>query len=130
MVVWYMGEIYYNLGFFSLKDVVECFVVDFIVEFVGQMCFKIWVQFDKVVGKVFVIDNLQYFFIGQYVQEVFEEIMFSLSMLFYCGKMVVILVGYIDEMNVLLKSSGIVLFFLNEVVFDDLSEDECMILLG
>ncbi|KAJ4309602.1 hypothetical protein N0V84_011415 [Fusarium piperis] len=125
----YMGEIYYNLGFLGSKDVVECSVADFIAEFVGQTRPKTRAQLDKAVGRVLVIDNAQQLIIGQYAQEALEEIMSSLSMSRYRGKMVVILAGYTDQMNMLLKSSGFASLFPNEVVFDDLAEDECLTLL-
>jgi hypothetical protein len=125
----YMGEIYYNLGFLGSKDVVECSVADFIAEYVGQTRPKTRAQLDKALGKVLVIDNAQQLLIGQYAQEALEEIMSSLGMSRYRGKMVVILAGYTDQMNILLKSSGFASLFPNEVVFDDLTEDECLTLL-
>lgn len=124
-----MGEIYYNLGFLSSKDVVECSVVNFIAEYVGQTRPKTRAQLEKALGKVLVIDNAQQLLMGQYAQEALEEIMSSLGMSRYRGKMVVVLAGYTDEMNVLLKSNRIGSLFPNEVEFKDLTEDECLSLL-
>lgn len=124
-----MGIVYYNLGFLGSKDVIECSVVDFIGEYVGQTRPKTQAQLDKGLGKVLLIDDAHQLLGGPYAAEALEEITSCLEKPRYARKLVVILAGYFEEMNNLLRKSGVSSLFPNEVNFENLEEKDCLALL-
>lgn len=125
-----MGELYYNLGFLAANEVVEVGVRDFIAPYVGQTRQKTKDQLGRAVGKLLIIDNAFQLLKGSFEVEALQEIVNCLQSENYARKMIIILVGYTDEMKMLLQACPpLAGLFPHEVKFSRLKAKDCMKLL-
>lgn len=125
-----MGKLYYNLGFLATDEVVELSVRDFIAPFVGQTRQKTKEQLARALGKVLIIDNAFQMLKGPFEMEALQEIVNCLQSPDYARKMIVILVGYGEEMKMLLHTCPpLAGLFPHEVKFSRLKAPDCMKLL-
>ena len=125
-----MGTIYYNLGYLSSDEVIECSPVDLIGEFVGQTRPKTRAKLEMAVGKVLLVDDAFQLLKGPYAMEALQELVTCLASEKYAHKMVVILAGYTEEMKFLVKACGpLASLFPNEVFFKDMKVKDCLRLL-
>lgn len=125
-----MGKVYYDMGFLSTSDVIECSASDFIGQFVGQTGPKTKAKLDEALGKVLFVDEAYRLAKGQYATEAVNELIYLLSTPRYDGKIVVILAGYMQDMNKLMAArpalSGL---FPDEIIFHNISAVDCLTLL-
>ena len=101
-----MGRIFYEMGFLSTEEVVECSATDLIGQFVGSTCPKTRSQLEKGLGKVLFIDEAYRLAEGQYATEAVEEMVHLLSTPKYMGRMIVILAGHTSGMNRLMAANS------------------------
>ncbi|THH17888.1 hypothetical protein EUX98_g9045 [Antrodiella citrinella] len=122
-----MGQVYYDMGFLSSVEVVECSASDLVAGYVGQTGEKTRQLFDKALGKVLFVDEAYRLGEGPFAKEAMDEIVGLLTQEAYAAKLIVILAGYDQEMNQLLKTNtGLSSRFPEEIVFDNLSPKHCM----
>lgn len=126
-----MGKVYYDMGFLSTSEVIECSASDLIGQFVGQTGPKTKEQLDRALGKVLFVDEAYRLAEGQFALEAVNELIYLLATPRYDGKIVVILAGYTQDMNRLMTArpalSGL---FPDEINFYNLTPSDCLTLLG
>ncbi|TLD12337.1 uncharacterized protein PgNI_04951 [Pyricularia grisea] len=134
-----LGQIFYDMGFLTTNEVIECSVSDFIGSHLGETAPKLRTLLDKALGKVLFIDEayrLANGTVGRKTGRSFEdeavgELVDSLTKERYRRKVVVILVGYSDDMDRLMKANrGLHSRFATEVVFPQLTPGQCIKFLG
>ncbi|KAH7929198.1 P-loop containing nucleoside triphosphate hydrolase protein [Leucogyrophana mollusca] len=122
-----MGQVYYDMGFLSTKDVVECSASDLVGQYVGQTGPKTRKLFEKALGKVLFVDEAYRLGEGHFAKESMDELVGLLTHESFKRKLLVILAGYDQEMNALLAvNPGLSSRFSEEVVFLNMSSDQCL----
>lgn len=125
-----MGKIYYDMGFLSTDEVIECSASDLIGQFVGHTGPKTKTQLERALGKVLFVDEAYRLTEGQYATEASNELIYLLTTPKYAGKLIVILAGYTQDMNKLMSArpalSGL---FPEEIVFQNIKPHDCLNLL-
>lgn len=121
-----MGQVFYDMGFLSTPAVHECSSTDLVAPFVGQTGPKTIKLLEKAVGKVLIIDEAYRLAEGVYAAEAISELVDSLTKPRFAGKIIVILAGYEENMNELLRANkGLSSRFSEEVVFANMGADDC-----
>jgi len=69
-----MGQVYYDMGFLSSAEVVECSASDLVGEYVGQTGPKTRNLFEKAIGKVLFVDEAYRLSQGHFAQEAIDEV--------------------------------------------------------
>lgn len=124
------GQVYYDLGFLSHVEVVETSATDLIGSFVGQTGPKTVKQLERGLGKVLFVDEAYRLGQGHFAQEAIDELVDSITKPKFAGKMVIILAGYDNDMNNLLRvNEGLSSRFADEILFPSLSPAHCLQLL-
>ncbi|KAH8672057.1 NFX1-type zinc finger-containing protein 1 [Tricladium varicosporioides] len=124
------GQVYYDLGFLSKVEVVECGASDLIGQYVGQTGPKTTKQLEKGLGKVLFIDEAYRLGEGRFAQEAVDELVDSMTKPKFAGKMLIILAGYDKDMNNLLRvNEGLSSRFADEIHFPPLAVGNCLQLL-
>lgn len=122
-----MGQVYYDMGFLSSAEVIECSASDLVGQYVGHTGPKTRKVFERALGKVLFIDEAYRLNRGQYAKEAMDELVGILTQEAFRGKLVVILAGYAREMNELLAvNSGLSSRFPEEIVFPNMSPENCI----
>ncbi|KAF8321990.1 uncharacterized protein EI90DRAFT_3292574 [Cantharellus anzutake] len=125
-----IGQVYYDMGFLSSPEVVECSASDFIGQYVGHTAPKTRDMFDKALGKVLFIDVAYRLGDGQFAKEAIDEIVDCLTKEKYQGRLIVILAGYEHDINRLLgANAGLASRITDEITFYPLSPEKCAELL-
>lgn len=125
-----MGKIYYDMGFLSTPDVIECSASDLIGQYVGQTSPKTKAQLENALGKVLFVDEAYRLADGQYAAEAVHEFIYLLGTPRYSGKMIVILAGYsVDMSRLMAVRPSLSSLFPDEIVFEKLKPAECLSLL-
>lgn len=127
------GELFCGLGILSSSEVVETSASDFITGFVGQAAKRTREIFESAAGKVLFVDEAYALSPqkgGQFAGEALDEMTKLLTDEQFHGKMVVILAGYPNEIDLLLNSNpGLKSRFQSTVPFRDMSPaDACTLL--
>ncbi|KAN0082397.1 P-loop containing nucleoside triphosphate hydrolase protein [Tylopilus felleus] len=91
-----LGQVYFDMGFLSSADVIECSASDLVGQYVGHTGPK------KALGKVLFIDEAYRLSQGHFAQEAMDEIVDIMTKDKFMNKLVFILAGY-DDMNKLLR---------------------------
>lgn len=118
------------MGFLGSDNVVECSATDLIGEYVGQTGPKVVGKFDEALGQVLFIDEAYRLGEGPYAKEAVDEVVDCLTKERYKGKMLVILAGYEEEINCLLRvNPGLSSRFPEEIMFQHLTPTLCVELL-
>ncbi|KAK3374612.1 P-loop containing nucleoside triphosphate hydrolase protein [Podospora didyma] len=127
----HMGKIFYEMGFLSTTEVVECTATDLIGQYIGQTAPKARRQLEQGLGKVLVIDDAPRLAHGtHFAPEAVDELVHFLSRPNHAGRIVVILAGDTDGMHLLMsKKLALSALFPEEVVFDNLPSEDCIALL-
>lgn len=121
-----MGQVFYDMGFLSTPEVYECSSTDLVAPFVGQTGPKTIKLLEKALGKVLLIDEAYRLAEGVYAAEAIGELVDSLTKPRFAGKIIVILAGYEENMNELLRvNKGLSSRFSEEVVFANMGADDC-----
>ena len=126
-----MGKVFYDMGFLSTAKVEECSATDLIGEYVGQTGPKVLKLLDKALGRVLFIDEAYRLAEGQFGLEAVNELVDCLTKSRFAGKLVTILAGYDADINRLISvNPGLSSRFPEEVIFENLSPEHCLQLLG
>ncbi|KAK0188464.1 P-loop containing nucleoside triphosphate hydrolase protein [Armillaria mellea] len=126
-----MGQVYFDMGFLSRPDVIECSASDIIGQYVGQTGPQVRNMFDKALGQVLFIDEAYRLKDGVFAKEAIDEIVDLLTQDRIKGKIVVILAGYDEDINELLSvNRGLSSRFPEEIVFQNLRPEECLAILS
>jgi len=126
-----IGQIYFDLGFLSDVEVVECSASDLIAEYVGQTGPKTRRQLETGLGRVLFIDEAYRLSDGSFGTEAANELVDLLTKPEFMGKLIVILAGYEDDMNRLMSvNHGLSSRFPDVVNFRPLTASNCMELLS
>lgn len=124
------GQVYYDLGFLSQVEVVECSATDLIGQYVGQTGPKTIKQLERGLGKVLFVDEAYRLGEGMFAQEAVNELVDTMTKPKFAGKLVIILAGYDNDMNNLLRvNEGLNSRFADEIVFPSLTPEHCVQLL-
>ncbi|KAG8424327.1 hypothetical protein J3458_001129 [Metarhizium acridum] len=124
------GKLYYDMGFLSKAEVVECSASDLIGQYVGHTGPKVQKVLNNALGKVLFIDEA-YRLAGQgFAKEAVDELVDSVTKEKYKGKLIIILAGYVKDINNLLSvNPGMTSRFPETIDFDPLSAGDCLKLL-
>ncbi len=126
-----MGKVFYDMGFLSTAQVEECSATDLIGQYVGQTGPKVLKLLDKALGRVLFIDEAYRLAEGQFGLEAVNELVDCLTKSRFAGKLVTILAGYDADINRLISvNPGLSSRFPEEIIFDNLSPEHCLQLLG
>ncbi|KAI0030556.1 P-loop containing nucleoside triphosphate hydrolase protein [Vararia minispora EC-137] len=122
-----MGKIYYDMGFLSSPEVIECSASDLQGQYTGHTGPKTRSKFREALGKVLLIDEAYRLGEGRFAQEAVDEIVTMLTEETYAGKLLVILAGYDDGMDRLMAvNSGLSSRFTETIVFSNISPARCI----
>jgi hypothetical protein len=102
-----MGEVFYHLGLLPSSDVIDISAQDLVTGYLGQSGKKTAEILSQSRGKVLFIDEayqLNPSQGGQYMQEVVDEIVRSLTLTEMKGNLVLILAGYEQDIDDMLSS--------------------------
>jgi len=122
-----MGQVYYDMGFLSSTEVIECSASDLVGQYVGQTGPKTKAVFEKALGKVLFVDEAYRLSEGHFAKEAMDELVGILTQERFKAKLVVILAGYDQEINQLLSvNPGLSSRFPDEVVFENMSSEMCI----
>jgi hypothetical protein len=112
------------------KDLVECSASDLIGQYVGQTGPKTQQKLTEALGRVLFIDEAYRFCDGHFGKEAVNELVDCLTKPKFMGKLVVILAGYTDQIDELLRiNPGLSSRFPEEVVFENMAPEKCLELL-
>lgn len=125
-----IGQVFYDMGLLSTKEYVDCSASDLVAQYVGQTGPKTVSVLRRGLGKVLFIDEAYRLSEGQFAKEAIDELVDSLTKPQFFGKMVVILAGYTENMHSLLGvNPGLSSRFPEEIIFQNMSAEECLALL-
>lgn len=125
-----MGKVYYDLGFLSAASVIECSATDLIGQYVGHTGPKVQKLLNSALGKVLFIDEAYRLGGPGFAKEAIDELVDSVTKEKYKGKLIIILAGYVHDINRLLSvNPGMTSRFPEAVDFDPLSANDCFKLL-
>jgi ATPase family associated with various cellular activities (AAA) len=125
-----MGQVFYDMGFLSSIEVVECSTSDLIGQYVGHTGPKTKKVLEKARGRVLFIDEAYRLGEGQFAKEAVDEIVNTLTLEQYRGKIVVILAGYDQEINDMLSvNPGLSSRFTEEIIFTNMTPTQSIELL-
>lgn len=125
-----MGQVFYDMGFLSAVEVIECSASDLVGQYVGQTGPKTRAQLDKALGKVLFVDEAYRLSEGNFATEAINELVDLLTKQTYKGKIVVILAGYAEEINHLISvNPGLSSRFPEEITFKNMGPESCLQLL-
>ncbi|KAE8150617.1 P-loop containing nucleoside triphosphate hydrolase protein [Aspergillus avenaceus] len=125
-----VGEIFYEIGFLSTTEVIECSARDLIGQWLGQTAPKVRAMMERALGKVLFIDEAYRLsdesHNNSYHQEAVGELVDSLTKPRFARKLVVVLAGYDHEMDQLLHTNpGLRSRFPTDIVFPSMSPRNC-----
>lgn len=122
-----MGQVYYDMGFLSSTEVVECSASDLVAHYVGQTGHKTRQVFERALGKVLFIDEAYRLSEGHFAKEAMDELVGILTQDAFAGKLIVILAGYDQEMNQLMAvNPGLSSRFPETITFENMSPEQCL----
>src|SRR5260221_3460883 len=122
-----VGQVYYDMGFLSSPEVIECSASDLVGQYVGQTGPKTKAIFEKALGKVLFIDEAYRLSEGHFAKEAMDELVGILTQDRFKAKLVVVLAGYDQEVNQLLSvNPGLSSRFPDEIIFENMSSVMCI----
>ena len=122
-----MGQVFYDMGFLSSAEVIECSASDLVGQYVGQTGPRTKALFEKALGKVLFIDEAYRLSEGPFGKEGIDELIGILTQERFKAKLVVILAGYDQEINQLLfVNPGLSSRFPDEILFENMSSAMCI----
>lgn len=129
-----LGQIFYDMGFLSTNEVIECSASHLIGQFMGQTAPKVISLFERALGKILFIDEAYRLggggvrggFRGSYEDEAIGELVECMTKPRFHKKMIIVLAGYDKDMDALMKiNSGLQGRFATEIVFPPMSARRC-----
>ncbi|KAK3386657.1 P-loop containing nucleoside triphosphate hydrolase protein [Podospora didyma] len=125
-----MGKVFYDMGFLSTAEVIECSASDLVGQYVGQTGPKVQQLFDKALGKVLFVDEAYRLGEGHFAKEAMDEIVDSVTKDKYFKRLIIILAGYEADINRLMTvNAGLTSRFPEVIDFRSLTPLECISLL-
>ncbi|KAL9637354.1 MAG: hypothetical protein Q9164_002237 [Protoblastenia rupestris] len=125
-----VSELYYQMGILATNDYVDCSASDLIGQYVGQTGPKTQAKLTEARGRVLFVDEAYRFCDGGFGKEAVNELVDCMTKPTFAGKLVVILAGYTHDMDRLLQMNpGLSSRFPEEVVFSNMTPEECLMLL-
>ncbi|KAJ0118877.1 hypothetical protein J7T55_013133 [Diaporthe amygdali] len=123
-----IGQVFYDMGLLATNQVYDCSTTDLIGEFLGQTGPKTQKVFQRALGKVLFIDEAYRFNDdNNFGKEALIEMLNLLTKEAYKNKLVVILAGYNDDINKLLKvNAGLGSRFPEVIQFESLKPKDCV----
>lgn len=122
-----IGQVYYNLGYLSSIEVIECSASDLIGQYIGHTGPKTCAQLDKALGKVLFIDEAYRLAESSFATEAINELVDQLTKPKYMDKLIVVLAGYAQEINKLISTNpGLSSRFPEEILFKNMSPMQCL----
>ncbi|KAM0265171.1 hypothetical protein ACHAQJ_000324 [Trichoderma viride] len=122
-----MGKIFYDMGYISTEEVVECSVTDLIGQYVGHTAPKARKKFQEGQGHVLIIGEAGRLVDGPFAAEAVEELLLFLTNPTSAGKMVVILAGLTMEMDMLKnRYPKLSSLFPEQILFESILPDDCV----
>ena len=122
-----MGQVFFDMGFLSAVEVVECSASDLIGSYVGQTGPKTRAQLEKALGKVLFVDEAYRLAEGGFATEAMNELVDLLTKPTFMDKIVVILAGYDHDINRLISvNPGLASRFPEQIVFRNMSPEHCL----
>ncbi|KAF2813185.1 P-loop containing nucleoside triphosphate hydrolase protein [Mytilinidion resinicola] len=126
-----MGKVYYDMGFLSTAEVVECSATELVGQYVGHTGPKTQKLLEKALGKVLFIDEAYRLAEGDFATEAMDELVDSLTKPKFAQKLVTILAGYDADINRLMSiNPGLTSRFPEAIVFHHLTPGQCLQLFG
>ncbi|KAL2257139.1 hypothetical protein VTK26DRAFT_605 [Humicola hyalothermophila] len=125
-----VGQIFYDMGFLSTPEVVECSASALIGQYRGHTAPRVVDLFERALGKVLFIDEAYRLAggsgdacnSGSFEAEAVGEMVDCMTKTRYLRKMVIVLAGYEHDMNALMRvNPGLRGRFATEVVFPPMS---------
>ncbi|KAK8075970.1 AAA family [Apiospora phragmitis] len=121
-----MGKVFYDMGFLSTAEVVECSASDLVGQYVGHTGPKVRQLFERALGKVLFVDEAYRLAEGHFAQEAIDEIVDCVTKERYYKKMIIILAGYEKDIDRLTSvNEGLSSRFPEAVMFRSLGPQEC-----
>lgn len=125
-----MGQVFYDMGFLSSTEVIECSTSDLVGQYVGQTGPRTVKLLEKALGRILFIDEAYRLGDGLFAKEAVDELVSNLTLERFRGKIIVILAGYDQEMNDMLAvNPGLSSRFTEEVIFTNMPIPQCFELL-
>ena len=128
-----MGKVYYDMGFLASPEVLEVSATDMIGQYVGHTGPKVQKLLEKAMGRVLFIDEayrLAPTKHGSFAQEAIDELVDCVTKPKYQCKLIIILAGYVQDINNLLGiNPGLTSRFPDSIDFDPLTVASCIHLL-
>ncbi|KAI8713538.1 hypothetical protein NCS52_01298500 [Fusarium sp. LHS14.1] len=124
-----MGKVYYDMGFLASTEVIECSATDLIGEYVGHTGPKVQQLLEKALGRILFIDEAYRLAAerNSFAKEAVDELVDSVTKPKYQGKLIIILAGYVEDINTLLNiNPGMTSRFPESIDFDPLDPDACI----
>jgi SpoVK/Ycf46/Vps4 family AAA+-type ATPase len=97
-----MASVYYDMGFLAKPEIIECSVADLLSPYTGGSGKKVIRMFEKALGKVLFVDEA-YRLAEQRAEDAIGEIVDCMTKEKFHGKLVVVLAGYKEEMDDLMR---------------------------
>ena len=118
------------MGILATNEYVDCSASDLIGEFVGHTGPKTQAKLTEARGRVLFVDEAYRFCDGGFGKEAVNELVDCMTKPSFAEKLVVILAGYTNDMDRLLQMNpGLSSRFPEEVVFSNMTPEECLMLL-
>ncbi|KAL7935358.1 P-loop containing nucleoside triphosphate hydrolase protein [Trichoderma chlorosporum] len=125
-----IGQIFYDMGFLSTNEVVECSATHLIGKYVGHTGPKVVELFERSLGKVLFIDEAYRLAFGgqnNFTNEAVGEIVDCMTKPRYYRKMVIVLAGYTQDMDSLMKvNAGLRGRFATEIMFTPMGSESAL----
>ncbi|KAL7946004.1 P-loop containing nucleoside triphosphate hydrolase protein [Trichoderma barbatum] len=120
-----IGQIFYDMGFLSTNEVIECSATHLIGKYIGHTGPKVVEIFERSLGKVLFIDEAYRLGLGgqgNFTHEAVGEIVDCMTKPRYYRKMVIVMAGYTHDMDLLMKvNAGLRGRFATEIMFTPMS---------
>ena len=122
-----MGQVFFDMGFLSAAEVVECSATDLIGSYVGQTGPKTRAQLEKALGKVLFVDEAYRLAEGHFATEAINELVDLLTKPTFLDKIIVILAGYDKDIdNLVSVNPGLASRFPEQIIFKDMNPEHCL----
>ncbi|KAG6147076.1 hypothetical protein E4U28_007793 [Claviceps purpurea] len=125
-----MGKVFYDMGFLSSCQVLDCSASELVGSYVGQTGPKVRHMLDKALGQVLLVDEAYRLSEGAFAKEALDELVDAITKPKYNKRLIIILAGYVEDINRLLQANpGLSSRFPEVIDFRSLDARECFDLL-
>ncbi|KAF5631693.1 NFX1-type zinc finger-containing protein [Fusarium sp. NRRL 52700] len=123
-----MGQVYYDLGFLASTEVIEVSATELVGQYVGHTGPKVQQLVDKALGRVLFIDEAYRLASeSSFAREAVDELVDCVTKPKYHGKLIIILAGYVQDINTLLGiNPGMSSRFPESIDFEPLTPASCI----